>query len=107
MKLEDCLNARGKSPFTEWYADLDPIAAAKVSVALIRMEQGNFSNVKAVGEGVSEYKINFGPGYRIYFAMDGNTLIILLGGGTKTRQQQDIEAAKDLWQHYKAQKKRP
>lgn len=54
----------GFSPFGKWFAGLDDRAAAKVTVALYRLEQGNFSNVKSVGKGVSEYKIEFGPGYR-------------------------------------------
>jgi putative addiction module killer protein len=91
----------GKSPFETWFADLDAIAAAKVSVALARLEQGNLSNVKGVGEGVLEYRINWGPGYRIYFGRDGNTLVILLTGGTKQRQERDIETAKALWADYK------
>lgn len=66
---------------------------------------GNFSNVKAVGQGVSEYKLTFGPGYRIYFGKDGNRLVILLGGGTKKRQSRDIENAQLLWKSYKQRKR--
>ena len=69
------------------------------------MEQGNVSNVKSVGEGVLEYRINFGPGYRVYFGRDGNTLMILLTGGTKKRQQRDIDAARGYWQDYKRGKR--
>ena len=69
------------------------------------MEKGNLSNVRNVGGGVLEQRIHFGPGYRIYFGKDGDTLIILLGGGTKKRQQTDIEAAQDLWQEYKRRKR--
>ncbi len=69
------------------------------------MEQGNLSNIKGVGAGVSEYRIDFGPGYRVYFGRDGDTLIILLGGDTKKRQQRDIEAARDLWREYKQRKR--
>jgi DNA-binding phage protein len=65
------------------------------------MEQGNLSNVKSVGEGVLEYRIDFGPGYRIYFGRDGETIVILLIGGTKKRQQHDIDAARAYWQDYK------
>jgi putative addiction module killer protein len=65
------------------------------------MEQGNLANVKSVGEGVLEYKIDFGPGYRVYFGRDGDTLLILLTGGTKKRQQRDISAAIAYWQDYK------
>ena len=70
------------------------------------MELGNLSNVRSVGSGVSEYRIDFGPGYRIYFGRDGDTLIILLAGGTKQRQQRDVEAAKALWQEYRQRKRR-
>jgi putative addiction module killer protein len=91
----------GDQPFAEWFADLDPVARAKVARALMRMEQGNLSNVKSIGEGVLEYRIDFGPGYRVYFGRDGEVLVILLTGGTKKRQQRDIEAAKEYWRDYK------
>lgn len=77
------------------------MAAAKVAVALARLEQGNLSNVKTVGEGVLEYRIDWGPGYRIYFGRDGNVLVILLTGGSKKRQQKDIDTAKMSWAEYK------
>jgi putative addiction module killer protein len=80
--------------------DLDPIAA-KVTIALARMEQGNLSNAKGVGGGVFEYRIDFGPGYRIYFGRDGDALVILLAGGTKQRQRQDIATAQARWVDYK------
>ena len=83
----------GKQPFGEWFEDLEPVARAKVTRALVQLGHGNFSNVKSVGEGVLEYRIDSGPGYRVYFGRDGDTLIILLTGGTKRRQQRDIEAA--------------
>ena len=70
------------------------------------MENGNFSNVKSVGNGVSERRIDFGPGYRIYFAKDGDNLIILLGGGTKKRQQSDINKAREYWKDYKDRKQK-
>ena len=73
-------------PFAEWFADVEPIARAKVARAIARMEQGNLSNVKPVGEGVLEYRLDFGPGYRVYFGRDGDALVILLTGGTKKRQ---------------------
>lgn len=70
------------------------------------MEQGNFSNVRGVGAGVHEYRIDFGPGYRIYFGKDGDLLVILLAGGTKKRQDADITAAKEHWQDYKRRKRK-
>ena len=91
----------GASPFEKWFSALDAAVAAKVTVAVSRLEQGNLSNVKTVGEGVLEYRIDWGPGYRVYFGRDGATLVILLTGGTKQRQQQDIEAAKAMWTDYK------
>ena len=69
------------------------------------MEMGNLSNANGVGGGVSEYRIDFGAGYRIYFGRDGDALIILLGGGTKARQQRDIEAAVALWREYRRSKR--
>jgi len=77
----------------------------RAATAVARMEHGNLSNAKGVGGGVFEYRIDFGPGYRVYFGKDGDTLIILLGGGTKKRQQKDIEAAQDLWREYKQRKR--
>jgi putative addiction module killer protein len=94
------------SPFADWFAELEPIARAKVTTALARIEQGNLSNVKPVGSGVLEFKIDFGPGYRVYFGRDGDVLVILLCGGTKKRQQRDIERAIVSWQDYKRHKRK-
>ena len=68
------------------------------------MEAGNLSNVKSVGNGVLECRVNVGPGYRVYFGRDGDALIVLLGGGTKARQQNDIKGAHSLWQEYRRRK---
>lgn len=101
IELRYHLGSDGECPFEDWFVGLDAAAAAKVSVALARVEQGNLSNVKGVGEGVLEYRLDWGPGYRVYFGRDGDVLVILLTGGTKRRQQRDIEAAKALWADYK------
>jgi putative addiction module killer protein len=101
IELRYYLAGDGKSPFEEWFSGLNAAAAAKVSVALARLEQGNLSNAKGVGEGVLEYRIDWGPGYRVYFGRDGDVLVILLTGGTKQRQQRDIAEAKDQWADYK------
>lgn len=74
-------------------------------MALARLEQGNVSNVKSVGEGVLEYRIDWGPGYRVYFGREGAVLVILLSGGTKKRQQRDIAEARAMWADY--QRRRP
>jgi len=76
-----------------------------VTTALHRLGLGNFSNVKGVGSGVFEYRIDFGPGYRIYFGKDGEQIVILLCGATKLRQQNDIAPAKESWLEYKRQKR--
>lgn len=104
IELRYYLGTDGESPFEAWFSALDALAAAKVSVALARIEQGNLSNVKSVGDGVLEYRVDWGPGYRIYLGRDGDVLVILLTGGTKRRQQRDIERAKDLWSDYKARR---
>lgn len=95
----------GVSPFAEWFASINAPAAAKVTTALYRLEQGNFSRTQSVGKGVFEYKIDFGPGYRIYFGEDGSELILLLTGGTKKTQSKDIKQARSLWADYKRRKR--
>lgn len=107
LELRYYLAVDGRSPFEEWFSGLDAAAGAKVSVALARVGQGNISNAKGVGQGVLEYRINWGPGYRVYFGRDGDVLVILLTGGTMQRQPRDIEHAKALWADYKRRRKPP
>ena len=104
IELRGYIDENGKKRFAEWLEELDAAAAAKVTIALARLEQGNFSNAKGVGAGVFEYKIDFGPGYRIYFGKDGESVVILIGGGTKKRQQQDIATAPDVLGRLQAEK---
>jgi len=96
----------GVSVFEKWFSILDAQAAAKVTTALYRLEQGNFSNVKSAGQGVSEFRIDFGPGYRIYFGREGKAIVILLGGGSKKTQRGDIRNAQLLWTQYKIENKK-
>jgi putative addiction module killer protein len=98
------INDTDENLFREWFFSLDARAAAKVTTAVARLQNGNISNVKSVGGGVYEYKIDFGPGYRIYFAYDGKNIIVLLAGGSKKRQSKDIEKARSRWIDYKAGK---
>ena len=105
IEVREYLDVKGNSPYTKWFNRLNAVAAAKVATALHRMEQGNFSNVKSVGRGVHEYRIDFGPGYRVYFGRDGDRLVIVLAGGTKKRQDADIVLAREYWQDYKRQKR--
>ncbi len=105
MIIHEYLKEDGTSPFRDWFERLDSRAAAKVTTSLIRIELGNMSNIESVGKGVYERKIDYGPGYRVYFGMDGGELIILVDGGTKKRQVKDIEIAKDRSSDYKRRKK--
>lgn len=105
LEVREYLDAKGESPYGKWFDRLNATAAVKVATATHRMEHGNFSAVKGVGAGVFEYRIDFGPGYRIYFGKDGDRLVILLVGGTKKRQDADITAAKEYWQDYKRRKR--
>lgn len=105
IEVREYTDRAGHSPFEKWFSGLKARAAAKVAVALVRLEQGSWSNVKGVGGGILEIKIDYGPGYRVYFGKDGERLVMLLGGGTKKRQDADIEIARRLWQDYKARKK--
>src|SRR5882724_6583242 len=107
LEIRYYVAAGGQQPFAGWFADLEAVARAKVTRAVARLEQGNVSNVKSVGEGVLELRIDFGPGYRVYFGRDGEALVILLTGGTKKRQQRDIDAAHACWQDYKQRKRGP
>lgn len=104
MKVQEYLSEDGSSPYQKWFQKLDTVAAAKITVAKSRLELGHTSNIKWF-EGIGEYRIDWGPGYRIYLAQDGKQLIILLGGGTKQSQQADIERAKKLHNDYKQRKK--
>ena len=94
IRIVEYLDAQGRSAYASWFASLNAAAAAKVAAAVYQLAAGNFSNVKGVGSGVFERKIDFGPGYRVYFGRDGNVLVVLLGGSTKQRQQDAIAAAK-------------
>ena len=95
-QIKELLRDDGSSPFAEWFGSLDAVSAAKVRVAISRMEQGNLSRVEWF-RGMGEYRIDWGPGLRIYLARETPEIIILIGGGTKRRQQQDIDRALALW----------
>ena len=104
IRVEEYLREDGSNPYKAWFDSLDPRAAAKVTTAKLRPELGNTSSVKWF-DGMGEYVIDWGPGYRLYLAKDGETLIVLFGGGTKHGQQRDIDRAKVLLAEYKARKK--
>jgi len=106
MKLVEYLDTKDQSPFESWFKRINAQAAAKVTTALVRLEGGNISNAKSLGGGVYELKIDFGPGYRVYFGYDGPKVVILLAGGTKKRQSEDVDIAKKRWVDYGARKKK-
>jgi putative addiction module killer protein len=103
-KLKEYLE-NDKSPYDDWFSALDARAAARVNTFVKRMESGNFGISEPVGKGVTELKIDVGPGYRVYYGRDGKTLIILLGGGSKRKQSSDIKKAIERWEMYKQLKK--
>lgn len=107
MTVEICFyaDADASRPFDRWYDRLDPRLAAKVDTALTRLSTGNTSAVRTVGEGVHEIRIDHGPGLRIYFGWDGPRVVVVLGGGIKDRQQDDIVVARRRWRAYR--KSRP
>ncbi len=99
-------SAAGGEPFTEWLAELhDRSARARILARLERLEAGNFGDAKFLRDGVSELRIDWGPGYRVYFGRDGQTVIVLLCGGDKRQQDADIKRAVELWQEYAKRKK--
>lgn len=105
IEVRAYIDTEGVRPFIAWRDRLNRPARAKIEAQIARMELGNLGDVQAIGAGLSECRIHFGPGYRIYFGRDGTRLIILLAGGTKKRQQRDIETARLLWQQYKRRNK--
>jgi putative addiction module killer protein len=94
----------GRSPFAEWFDDLDAVTAARADRYVRRLEAGNFGAAKPLRDGVFELRLDFGPGYRVYCGREGRTIIILLGGGSKRRQDADIAAAVERWKRYQQTK---
>ena len=104
IRVEEYLREDGSNPYKGWFDRLDPQSAAKVTTAKLRLERGNTSSIKWFA-GMGECVIDWGPGYRIYLAKDGDSLIVLFGGGTKRSQQRDIDQARVLLAEFKARKK--
>lgn len=94
-------DADGNEPFTLWLTKLrDTVGQKRIFARLRRLEQGNFGDCKPLGDGVYELRLFFGPGYRVYFGEDRSTIVIILCGGDKSTQNQDIETAKTYWRDY-------
>ncbi|MFB2892787.1 type II toxin-antitoxin system RelE/ParE family toxin [Aerosakkonemataceae cyanobacterium BLCC-F50] len=93
----------GRIPFEEWFNSLrNQKAQIKIDTRLRRVTQGNLGDYRSVGEGVFELRIDYGPGYRIYFGQLGSTIVLLLCGGDKSTQEQDISIAKMYWANYRS-----
>lgn len=96
----------GKCPFQKWLSGIDVQVQHRVQIAIDRLAQGNTGNLKSVGGGVHEIKLTYGAGIRIYLGKEGDQIVILLHGGTKRRQSDDIAKAKELWRDYLSEQKR-
>jgi putative addiction module killer protein len=106
IELKTYVSPAGKSHFTDWLTKLrDVQARARIDVRLNRLANGLTGDTKGVGEGVSELRIDWGPGYRVYFARDGATVVLLLCGGDKRTQQKDIDHAIEYWKDYQTRRK--
>lgn len=104
MHVEEYVALDGRNRYREWFNNLPPHAAAKVATAVVRMASGNTSGLKGVGSALSEWRIDWGPGLRIYVLQDGQSLIVLFGGGDKSDQGAQIKAAAELVAEYKRRK---
>jgi putative addiction module killer protein len=105
-ELKTYVSAAGKSYFTDWLNKLrDMQARARIDVRLNRLANGLIGDTKFVGEGVSELRIDWGPGYRVYFARDGVTVVLLPCGGDKRTQQKDIDHVIEYWKDYQTRRK--
>ncbi|RJP85885.1 MAG: type II toxin-antitoxin system RelE/ParE family toxin [Desulfobacteraceae bacterium] len=99
--IQEYVGGDGKNHFSEWFDGLKDIKAqVKVDIRISRLRLGNFGDTKGVGQGVYELRIHFGPGYRVYYGLEGNTVILLLCGGDKGSQKKDIKKAVALWNEY-------
>lgn len=106
IEVREYLSCSGASPFARWRRTLDPPVRARIDAVIERFVDASFGDCKGVGDGVQEARVHAGPGYRIYYGLDGATLVILLAAGTKGSQERDIEKAKARWKDYKQRKQR-
>jgi putative addiction module killer protein len=108
VKIAIYTTASGKSPYKEWLSDLDTTTRAIIRTRLDRIVLGNYGDCKVLSgaKGIAELRINFGPGYRLYFGKDGESLVILLTGGNKGTQDKDVAKAKKYWSEYKELKQK-
>ncbi len=102
IQVEEYLTDQGQCPFAEWLSALkDVTGRALLRKRINRLRRGNFGTTETLGNGLFELKIYYGPGYRVYFGRDGETIVILLCGGDKGSQKRDIERARKYWDDYR------
>ena len=99
-EVREYLSHRGDSPFSDWLSNLDPRTRGRIRARINRIRSGNFGNCKRLGSKIWELKLDFGPGYRVYFGRIGRLVVLLLCGGDKSTQTQDINVAEALWKDY-------
>ena len=104
LKVREYLTSDGRSPFADWLRALDVATRARIQARVLRFEGCNLGDHKSVGGGVLEARVNFGPGYRVYFALEGSVAVLLLVGGDKSSQQRDIRNAQSYWDDYRKAK---
>ena len=100
LTIREYITANGRNPFREWLESLDRKVRARIQARVLRFEQGNLGDHKNLGAGVWEARLDFGPGYRLYFGKEESIIIILLAGGTKASQESDIKRAEKFWWDY-------
>ena len=100
LAIREYLAKDGRSPFREWLGTVDVAVRARIQARVLRFETGNLGDHKSVGGGVWEVRLMFGGGYRIYFGKDGNSIVVLLAGGDKSSQPEDIFRARGFWREY-------
>jgi putative addiction module killer protein len=99
--LQEYITLAGHNPFAEWLRSIrDKTTRARIRTRLSRLRLGNFGDARSVGEGVYELRLDFGPGYRVYYGLADETVVLLLGGGEKRSQPRDIQEAKQHWQEF-------
>jgi putative addiction module killer protein len=98
--VREYVDESGRIPFRDWLSQLDTVTRARVQARVLRFEMGNLGDHKEVGDGVSEARLDFGPGYRVYFGRRGRELVLLLTGGDKKFQTKDIKRAREFWAQY-------
>ena len=102
-ELVEYIDPAGRNLFREWLDSLKDVRArVRIDARLLRVRLGNLGDAKSVGDGVHELRVSFGPGYRVYFGVDGPRIVVLLMGGDKSSQRSDIRRAKELWASYRA-----